>query len=119
MEIDNRELLRQVMEIKEKIRDLSKEEQKEILTNKIAEVRRCLTIIPMSFEKYELSSRQREVERLSLLESNVETEIDTADVRVCIPRIIRFGIEAIIRGQHERSLNLGVKPDIGGPSACP
>ena len=70
MEIDNRELLRQVMEIKERIRDLSKEEQKEILTNKIAEVRRCLTIIPMSFEKYELSSRQREVERLSLLESN-------------------------------------------------
>ena len=70
MEIDNRELLRQVMEIKERIRDLSKEEQKEILTNKIAEIRRCLTIIPMSFEKYGLSSRQREVERLSLLESN-------------------------------------------------
>lgn len=66
----DRELLQDALELKLKIRNLSNEEQKEILLNKISEIRECLQKISLAFEKYELSSRQKEVERLALIEDN-------------------------------------------------
>ena len=38
--------------------------------NKISEIRECLQKISLAFEEYELSSRQKEVERLALIEDN-------------------------------------------------
>lgn len=70
MEKMDRELLQGALELKLKIRNLSNEEQKEILLNKISEIRECLQKISLAFEKYELSSRQKEVERLALIEDN-------------------------------------------------
>lgn len=66
----DRELLQDALELKLKIRNLSNEEQKEILLNKISEIRECLQKISLAFEEYELSSRQKEVERLALIEDN-------------------------------------------------
>lgn len=66
----DRKLLQDALELKLKIRNLSNEEQKEILLNKISEIRECLQKISLAFEKYELSSRQKEVERLALIEDN-------------------------------------------------
>lgn len=70
MEKMDRELLQDALELKLKIRNLSNEEQKEILLNKISEIRECLQKISLAFEEYELSSRQKEVERLALIEDN-------------------------------------------------
>ena len=42
MEKMDRELLQDALELKLKIRNLSNEEQKEILLNKISEIRECL-----------------------------------------------------------------------------
>lgn len=64
----DRELLKDALELKVQIRNLSSEEQKEILLNKISEIRECLQKISLAFEKYELSSRQKEVESLALIE---------------------------------------------------
>lgn len=71
----DRELLQDALELKLKIRNLSNEEQKEILLNKISEIRECLQKISLAFEKYELSSRQKEVERLTLIEDNDVVDI--------------------------------------------
>lgn len=64
----DRELLKDALELKVQIRNLSSEEQKEILLNKISEIRECIKKISLAFEKYELSSRQKEVESLALIE---------------------------------------------------
>jgi hypothetical protein len=67
MEKTDRDLLKDALELKVQIRNLSSEEQKEILLNKISEIRECLQKISLAFEPYELSSRQKEVERLALI----------------------------------------------------
>ena len=67
MDKTDRELLKDALELKVQIRNLSSEEQKEILLNKISEIRECLQKISLAFEPYELSSRQKEVERLALI----------------------------------------------------
>lgn len=68
MEKTDRELLKNTLELKIQIRKMPLEEQKEILLNKISEIRECIKKISLAFEKYELSSRQKEVESLALIE---------------------------------------------------
>ena len=68
MDKTDRELLKDALELKVQIRNLSSEEQKEILLNKISEIRECLQKISLAFEPYELTSRQKEVESLGLIE---------------------------------------------------
>lgn len=68
MEKTDRELLKDALELKAQIRKMPIEEQKNILLNKISEIRECLQKISLAFEKYELSSRQKEVESLALIE---------------------------------------------------
>lgn len=68
MDKTDRELLKDALELKVQIRNLSIEEQKEILLNKISEIRECLQKISLAFEPYELTSRKKEVESLALIE---------------------------------------------------
>lgn len=68
MEKTDRELLKDALELKAQIRKMPIEEQKKMLLNKISEIRECLQKISLAFEKYELSSRQKEVESLALIE---------------------------------------------------
>ena len=68
MEKTDRELLKNTLELKIQIRKMPLEEQKKIILNKISEIRECLQKISLAFEKYELSSRQKEVESLALIE---------------------------------------------------
>ena len=68
MDKTDRELLKDALELNVQIRNLSSEEQKEILLNKISEIRECLQKISLAFEPYELTSRQKEVESLALIE---------------------------------------------------
>ena len=75
MEKNDREILKEVLELKVQIRKLSNEEQVEILLTKITEVRERLKNISFAFEKYDLSNRQKEVERLALIEEN--SPVDT------------------------------------------
>ena len=74
MEKTDRELLKDALELKVQIRKIPIEEQKKILLNKISEIRECLQKISLAFEKYELSSRQKEVERLALIEDKDLTD---------------------------------------------
>ena len=68
MEKTDRELLKDALELKAQIRKMPIEEQKKMLLNKISEIRECIKKISLAFEKNELSSRQKEVERLALIE---------------------------------------------------
>ena len=74
MEKTDRELLKDALELKAQIRKMPIEVQKNILLNKISEIRECIKKISLAFEKYELSSRQKEVERLALIEDKDLTD---------------------------------------------
>ncbi len=74
MEKTDRELLKDALELKAQIRKMPIEEQKKMLLNKISEIRECIKKISLAFEKYELSSRQKEVERLALIEDKDLTD---------------------------------------------
>ena len=74
MEKTDRELLKDALELKAQIRKMPIEEQKNMLLNKISEIRECIKKISLAFEKYELSSRQKEVERLALIEDKDLTD---------------------------------------------